>query len=155
MASYYSFKATDYTWHKDKDLYVIDNDFTISLKDSNGNERSYLIKSGFKTDGGSIPSVFQWFAPSWKDDDNQYNACFILHDGLYGSELEDRSTADDMLRSSLRDTGMNRFHASTICWAVNWFACCHYGKKHAKHDEYLYIANGVNYGPETEDQIQK
>lgn len=134
MASFYDFKATNYTWHKEKDLYVVDNDFHITMKDEQGQIIDFLIKKGFKCNGGSIPGCFQWFAKSWKDDDNQYNACFILHDGLYGSELVAKSIADDMLRSSLRDCGMNRFHASTICWAVNTFAGLHYGKKHDKWD---------------------
>ena len=33
-----------------------------------------------------------------------------------------------MLRSSLRDCGMDRLHASTICWAVKNFADSHYGR---------------------------
>jgi hypothetical protein len=50
-----------------------------------------------------------------------------LHDWLYASGILKREIADDMLRSALRDCGMNRFHASTICWAVNNFASNHYG----------------------------
>ena len=79
------------------------------------------------TDGGSIPKVFQWFAKGWSDD-YKYNSTFILHDALYGSELVHRDIADDMLRSSLRDCGIDRLHASTICWCVNKFAKNHYGR---------------------------
>ena len=139
MASYYDFQCTDYTWHKEDDLYVIDNDFMILIRDENDETIVFEIKKGFKTDGGSIPKVFSWFAPSWKDDDNKYNACYILHDGLYASELVAKEVADDMLRSSLRDCGMNRFHASSICWAVNTFAGKHYGIEHDKWDDADFI----------------
>jgi len=141
MSSYYNFNCSDYSWHKEKDLYVIDNDFVIFLTDEKGKQWCFEIFKGFKTDGGSIPKAFSWFAESWKEDDALYNACFILHDGLYASELVSRSVADDMLRSSLHDCGLNRFHASTICLAVNTFACCHYGKKHDKWNDAEYIKN--------------
>lgn len=129
MASFYKFKVGPYKWHKDEDgLYVIDNAFYITLVSELGETFKFRISKGFVTDGGSIPKAFSWFAPSWKDDDNSYNATFILHDGLYASELVSKDIADDMLRSSLRDVGMNRFHASTICFCVNHFAGKHYGK---------------------------
>ena len=140
MASYYNFRAGKYEWHKDSDgLYFIDKDFVISLTDELGKTYQFLVKKGFRTDGGSIPKCFAWFAPSWKEDDEQYNACFVLHDGLYASELVNKDMADDMLRSSLRDVGMNRFHASTICFCVNHFAGKHYGKEHDKWNCSNYI----------------
>ena len=44
-----------------------------------------------------------------------------------------------MLRSSLRDYGMDRLHASTICWCVNTFACKHYGKKNDENNNYDFV----------------
>lgn len=125
MASYYNFKVTPYRWHEMNGFYVIDDSFFISMDDG---KRLYTFKihRGFMTDGGSIPKIFSWFAKGWSND-YRYNAAYILHDWLYASGILKREIADDMLRSALRDCGMNRFHASTICWAVNNFASSHYG----------------------------
>lgn len=131
--SFYHFECTPYTWHKVGDLYQIDNEFKITLDDK---EFKYVITilPGFRTDGGSIPWAFRWFAKKWKEDDYRYNACFILHDAMYCSAYVHRNVADDMLRSSLRDVGLDRFHASTICFCVNNFASSHYGPENDKDD---------------------
>ena len=141
MASYYNWTVDPFTWHTDKKtgLYVIDNDFTISFTDEANGMYMFLIKKGAMTDGGSIPKIFSWIAPSWSDD-YKYNATFVLHDGLYGSALLPRLTADDILRSSLRDCGLSRWQASTICTAVNKFACKHYGVTHDKYNIRKYIS---------------
>lgn len=125
MASFYNWKVTPFTWHVVNGLYVIDNDFLITFDDK-VKSYTFLIKKGAMTDGGSIPKLFRWFTKGWSDD-YRYNATFLLHDALYGSELVHRDIADDILRSSLRDCGMSRVKASTICWAVNNFAASHYG----------------------------
>lgn len=125
MASYYNFRVTPYTWHEMNGLYIIDNQFLIQL-DDHKHVYTFKIHKGFMTDGGSIPKIFRWFAKGWSDD-YKYNATFILHDWCYASGKVARPIADDMLRSSLRDCGMDRMHASTICWAVNNFAASHYG----------------------------
>ena len=125
MASFKNYKCTPFKWHEVMDgIYQIDDKFQIQLEDD---EYLYTvtIKPGFRTDGGSIPWLFSWFAKGWSDD-YSYNACFILHDALYAAGVVHRSIADDMLRSALRDVGMDRLHASTICWCVNTFACSHY-----------------------------
>ena len=44
-----------------------------------------------------------------------------------------------MLRSSLRDYGIDRFHASTVCWCVNTFAKSHYGIKNDENDNYDFV----------------
>ena len=56
---------------------------------------------------------------------------YALHDAMYCSGLMHRDIADDMLRGLLRDAGLSRFKASTVCFAVNKFAESHY-----KKDEY-------------------
>lgn len=126
MASFYNFKVTPYKWHETNGLYIVDTPFFISLDDR---DRLYTfkIRPGFMTDGGSIPRAFSWFARGWSDD-YRYNAAYILHDWCYASGKVNRPMADDMLRSSLRDCGLSRFKASTICWAVNNFASGHYGR---------------------------
>lgn len=145
MASFYNWRVTPYTWKEMNGLYVIDQDFYIQFDDK---ERLYVfkIKKGFMTDGGSIPKLFRWFAKGWCND-YKYNACFILHDALYGSEIVHKDLADDILRSSLRDCGMDRLHASTICWAVKNFAKNHYGFMNDNLDVagYVELVSITNY----------
>ena len=38
----------------------------------------------------------------------------------------------------LRDAGLSRFKASTVCWAVNNFAKSHYGLENDYNDCYLF-----------------
>jgi hypothetical protein len=56
---------------------------------------------------------------------------YALHDGCYASGLLHRDVSDDLLRGLLRDAGLSRVKASTVCYAVNKFAESHY-----QHDEY-------------------
>ena len=137
MASYYDYECSKFTWHKVGNLYQIDDKFTISL-----NDRSYkyvlTILPGFRTDGGSIPKAFQWFISGWSQD-YHYNGIYVLHDALYCTEYAAKNVADDMLRSSLRDYGISRFKASTVCWCVNNFAKCHYGKVNDDNDNYDFV----------------
>lgn len=125
MASFYNWRVTPFTWHKVNQYYCIDNDFLVQFDDK---VHCYTIKfkKGLMTDGGSIPKLFSWFAKGWSND-YRYNATFICHDWCYGSEMIHKDMADDILRSSLRDCGLDRLHASTICWAVKNFADSHYG----------------------------
>ena len=88
MSSFYNYKCTPFTWHEMNGLYIIDNNFYIQLDDK-VNLYVFKLKKGLMTDGGSIPKAFQWFTKGWSDD-YKYNACFILHDALYGSELVHR-----------------------------------------------------------------
>lgn len=134
---FYNYNCTPFTWHKVDNLYQIDNEFEISLEDK---EYKYVltILPGFRTDGASIPKMFQWFIKGWSDD-YKYNGIFVLHDALYCSEYTERSIADDMLRSSLRDYGFDRLHASTVCWCVNTFAKSHYGKENDENNNFDFI----------------
>lgn len=124
MSSYYNFSVQPFKWHKMNGLYVIDTDFILSLDDKT-NKFTFKFYKGLMTDGGSIPRIFEWIDKGWSDD-YRHNACYILHDYCYGSACIKRSMADDILRSSLRDVGLSRFKASTICWAVKNFAENHY-----------------------------
>lgn len=123
--NFYNWNVQPFYWHKMNGLYVIDSDFIVSLDDKK-NKYTFKFYEGLMTDGGSIPKIFSWIDKGWTGD-YVHDACYILHDFCYGSECVIRSIADDMLRSSLRDYGLSRFKASTICWAVNNFAESHYG----------------------------
>lgn len=142
MASFYNYKCTPYKWHKVGDLYQIDDIFDITLDD-----REYVyritILPGFRTDGGSIPWAFRWFVKGWSDD-YTYNGVFILHDALYCTSFVHRSIADDMLRSSLRDVGLDRFKSSTVCFCVNTFASGHYGPENDENDNFDFVKFSMN-----------
>lgn len=132
MASFFHYKVTPFTWHKVDNLYQIDDKFTITF-DDHKDRYIVTILPGFRTDGGSIPKIFQWFVKGWTDD-YVYNSVFVLHDALYSTGCVHRLIADDMLRSGLRDIGMDRLHASTVCWCVNTFAANHYGQDNDEND---------------------
>ena len=89
-----------------------------------------------------MPKAFQWFIKGWTDDYN-YNGIYVLHDALYCTEYTSKEIADDMLRSSLRDYGLDRLHASTVCWCVNTFAKSHYGKENDENDNYDFVKFNV------------
>ena len=137
MASFYNYKCSPFTWYKVNEWYIVDDIFTITLDDK---EYKYTITiyPGFMTDGGSIPKMFQWFAKGWTND-YEYNGIYILHDAMYCTEYVSKEIADDMLRSSLRDYGMDRLHSSTICWCVNMFAKFHYGIKNDENNNYDFV----------------
>lgn len=143
MSSFYEWTVEPFSWHKENNLYVIENDFNIKFRDDKNNWYSFLILKGAKTDGGSIPKAFSWFADSWRDDDYRYDATFVMHDALYASELFPKDMSDDILRSSLRDCGESRLTASTICWCVNTFAKNHYGIENDKFDLRKYIVHCI------------
>ena len=118
-------------YHTKDGLYVLDKDMHATVKDETGLTYTFTLKKGFTSNGGSVPWAFRWFMPSWDDDVPLLNVAYLLHDWLYASREMCKAYADDLLRSLLRDAGYNRFHASTVCWAVNNFARSHFGQ-----DEY-------------------
>lgn len=103
------------------------------------------IEAGFKTDGASIPKIFQWFLPSWDESGARdsgvthgdiYNIGSTIHDGLYihkGFGLFTREEVDDILRGIWRESGISRFKAGMADKAVEWFAG---GSKHWGSDSY-------------------
>ena len=118
-------------YHKEDGLYVLDNDLYVIVTDETGAVYMFTLYKRFKSNGGSVPKIFRWFMPSWDDNVPLLCIAYLLHDWLYASAELPKEQADDLLRGLLRDAGYNRFHASTVCWAVNTFAKSHYGK-----DEY-------------------
>lgn len=114
-------------YHKDMNYYVLDNELHVTVKDEFGTKYIFTLYKGFRCDGGSVPIVFRWFMPSWNDEVPLLNVAYMLHDWLYASREMCKAYADDLLRGLLRDAGYNRFHASTVCWAVDTFARGHFG----------------------------
>lgn len=118
-------------WIKIGDVCQATDDIICIVRDEFGTYYEFHLLPGFQCNGGSVPWCFRWFVPSWSSTNDLINMAFALHDGLYSSGLLHRSVSDDLLRGLLRDAGLSRFKASTVCYAVNKFAESHYQK-----DEY-------------------
>lgn len=131
-----SYRVTNYSQLEmssiDNDKFVLLNDFSITVINSNNSNEKYTIKisKGAIWDGLSIPKMFRWFLPEIDYTNPLYSASGLVHDCLYASELLPKDKADDIFRSILRDSGISRFKGSTAHWCVSNFAKCHYGKKH-------------------------
>lgn len=122
------------SWLQIGDFWQATDDIYVRLVDDTGLHYTWHLLPGFRTNGASVPWAFRWFAPQWSDDNPVYNIAVALHDAAYGSGFMHRSIADDMMRGILRDAGLSRFKASTMCWAVNNFAASHYGEEFDTYD---------------------
>lgn len=118
-------------WTKIDDFYQATDDIIVIVRDETGQHYEFHLLPGFRCNGGSVPWMFRWFVPSWSSTNDLINIAYALHDGCYASGLLHRDIADDLLRGLLRDAGLSRLKASTVCYAVNQFAESHYQK-----DEY-------------------
>ena len=74
------------------------------------------VRTGFHTDGASIPRVF------WRIIGHPFAGDYVgpavIHDALYQSEATDRATADGILYALLRANGVGKCRAWTIYTAV-------------------------------------
>jgi len=70
----------------------------------------FEIPMGFVTDLASIPQVFWQVLPR----DGEYAYAAILHDYLYWTHICDRPTADEVLRSTMVDFGVQSWKVSAI-----------------------------------------
>lgn len=118
-------------WMKIGDVYQATGDIIVVVRDETGLHYEFTLVTGFQCNGGSVPWCFQWFVPGWSATNDLLNTAYALHDAMYCSGFIPRDLADDMLRGLLRDAGLSRLRASTVCYAVNKFAESHYNK-----DEY-------------------
>lgn len=118
-------------WTKIGDVYQATDDIIVIVRDETGMHYEFHLLPGFRCNGGSVPWMFRWFVPSWSSTNDLINMAYALHDGCYASGILHRDIADDLLRGLLRDAGISRLKASTVCYAVNQFAESHYQK-----DEY-------------------
>ena len=118
-------------WVRIGNIYQTTSDIVVIVRDETGLHYEFTLITGFQCNGGSVPWVFRWFVPSWSSTNDLINIAYALHDAMYCSGLMHRDISDDMLRGLLRDAGLSRLQASTVCYAVNKFAESHYNK-----DEY-------------------
>lgn len=139
MHFYYLGSKNATAWCKVGNLYQAVEDIYVYLKDDSGMRYIWHLLPGFRTNMGSVPVIFQWFIPSYSKDNYLINVAYFIHDAAYSSGLVHRDIADDMLRGILRDAGVSRFKASTVCWCVNNFAENHYGPEHDTDDNNLFV----------------
>ena len=111
----------------DGEYHYLEKEMTVVVADETGTLYKFTLYPGFKTDGGSVPWAFRWFMPSWDENVPLLCVAYMLHDWLYASREMCKAYADDLLRGLLRDAGYDRFHASTVCWAVDTFGRSHFG----------------------------
>ena len=133
MHFYFVASKNEKSWIKNGELYQAIDDIFVTVKDHDNMYYEWHLLPGFLTDGGSVPRCFRWFVPSWSKSNHVLNLAFALHDAAYASALLDRNDADDLVRGLLRDAGLCRLRASTVCYAVNKFAEDHYGPVHDKY----------------------
>ena len=92
----------------------------------NGKMVNLKLKSGFRTDGASVPSLFTWFLPKWDKDNMTYNCAAIIHDCLYSAKgikgTFTREECDDFFRGGVRVAGYSRFKAGVADKCIEWFA---------------------------------
>lgn len=128
-----------FVWKDDRDVHTLQNDASVTIHTLRNKtemiDYTFTFKKGFKCDGLSVPVVFRWFLTSWDKQNMLYNLAGVVHDGLYGNcgfgEFT-RDESDAIFRGMLRESGMNRFHASTADWALGIGAKSHWGNDDLK-----------------------
>lgn len=83
-----------------------------------------IVKSGFITDGSSIPKLFWSIVGSPLEADLLLPS--IIHDGLYTDETLPRDICDNLLREMLLLNGVSQLKANLIYSAVRMFGASHF-----------------------------
>lgn len=114
------------------------------VKKNQSYKLSLTLKTGFRTDGASVPSAFTWFLPKWDDDNLTYDCAAIIHDCLYATKgmkgKFSREECDDFFRGGLRVAGFGRFKAGVADKCIEWFAS---SPKHWGDDDLGNIKNNL------------
>lgn len=116
-------------YEKVNGLYVLKNDVYMDFV-LNDNKFRIIVDKEAMTDGLSVPKIFRWYLPDWDNDNALYNIAGICHDGAYGSEIMNKSIADEMFYQGLITAGISKSKASIAKWAVEHLAGLHYGHEH-------------------------
>lgn len=123
-------------WQKYDKFWELTKTIKTTITDEYNEIFVITLYKGFRTDGLSVPKVFQWFLPQWDNKHPTYNLAGIIHDALYtrkGFYLLSREECDSVLRGLMRDSGISRFKAGCADKAVEWFAG---GKRHWGNDDF-------------------
>lgn len=122
-------------------VYAFEKDFGMMLYTSRG-EYLWELKQGYISNCGSIPWLAQQLlrVKSYDPKKPLQNAFFFLHDDLYqrkGYDIFDREDSDAMCRGGLRESGCNRFQASTIDFFLGIGAKGHWGDNKFENMDYM------------------
>ena len=96
-----------------------------------GRDKLFSVPTGFITDLGSVPWIFQWLVPAGK----RGRKAFVLHDYLYKYGLVSRADADGILRRVMKeiDCWKIRYWSAWIGVRLGgWFPWRNYRKEEAK-----------------------
>jgi hypothetical protein len=112
--------------------YVILEEISNSLwklQDDFSYENDYIkvvVKSGFTTDGASIPKVLWSIVGNPLEDDLLKPA--IIHDGMYALMQLPRLTCDKLLKEMLLFNGVSKVKAYLIYYSVRLFGLSNWRK---------------------------
>jgi hypothetical protein len=95
------------------------------------------VKSGFTTDGASIPKVLWGIVGNPLEDDLLKPA--IIHDGLYALMQLPRPTCDKLLKDMLLFNGVSKVRAYFIYYAVRLAGGSYWGKDTADKIKFVKI----------------
>lgn len=96
--------------------------FKVVYKDNNKNKIIYKIpvKKGYKWDGASIPSCFQWLAG--KNNEPEYAVASMVHDVMCQKHSvigHDRRLSSNVFKTLLKQNGTPSFGANIMSWCVD------------------------------------
>ncbi len=74
-----------------------------------------IIEAGFRTDIGSIPRIFWWYAAPIA---GKHAAAAVIHDGLYASHLLKRDVSDLIFYEAMLDLGVRKAKAYAMYKSV-------------------------------------
>lgn len=111
--------------------------FLHMKKDGKEMDAVVTFMQSFTCNGLSVPKKLRWFLPNWKEDGQLYNTAGAVHDWLYATNgnygMFSRSECDDIFRGILRESGINRLHASAADFMLGLFGG---GSSHWNSDEF-------------------
>lgn len=121
----------DFKWqpNEDKSEFTLLATAKVTLTLNDGKLYTFTFKKNFICDGLSVPKAFQWFLPKWSKKNALYNLAGALHDALYANKgfgVFNRDDSDAIFRGLLRESGCNRFHASTADFILWIFGSGHW-----------------------------
>jgi hypothetical protein len=74
-----------------------------------------MVRAGFETDGASVPGLLRWVASPFA---GEHAPPAVIHDALYGSQLLDRKTADDIFLEAMCYNGTAYLRRYAMYWGV-------------------------------------
>lgn len=125
-------------WQKVGDYRQLKENLIVKIFTDKGNF-DIVLRKDFFCDGLSVPKAFQFFLPSWDDNNSLYNLAGCIHDYLYAVKgctkviTLTREECDDVFRGLLRCAGISRFKAGVADKCVEIFAG---NKKHFGNDPF-------------------